>query len=82
MREHQRRPERRAERFNTMSKYIKPERKGQILFIVFILLAVIIGLAWNYIEEQNTNTWKPTVSYPMANQNITYQTMLFAGGWE
>ena len=65
-----------------MNKHITKERKGQILALVIILLAVIIGLAWNYIEEQNTNTWKPTVSYPMANQNIIYQTMLFAGGWE
>ena len=43
-----------------MSKYIKKETKGQIVFIVIILLAILIGIAWNYIEEQNTITWRPT----------------------
>lgn len=65
-----------------MSKHITKERKGQILALVIILLAVVIGLAWNDIEAAASKTWRPSVSYPMANQNITYQTMLFAGGWE
>lgn len=82
MREHQRRPVRRAERFNTMSKYIKKETKGQILFIVLIILAVIIGLAWNFIEDESTNTWKPTVSYPMANSKISWLQTFHPGGWE
>ena len=65
-----------------MSKHITKERKGQILALVIILLAVVIGLAWNDIEAAACKTWRPSVSYPMANQNITYMTMLFAGGWE
>ena len=65
-----------------MSKYIKKETKGQIVFIVIILLAILIGIAWNYIEEQNTITWRPTASYPMANSKITWLQTYHPGGWE
>ena len=36
-----------------MSKYIKPETKGQIIFVVAILLAIIAGLVWAGNENNN-----------------------------
>ena len=63
-----------------MSKYIKPERKGQIIFIVMILLAIIIGLAWNMIEaEGQQQTWQ--TSYPMANAHISWKQTYYPGPW-
>ena len=63
-----------------MSKYIKPERKGQIIFIIMILLAIIIGLVWNMIEaEEQTQTWQ--TSYPMANVNISWEQTHHPGPW-
>ena len=63
--------------------YNKTERKGKALAILIILLAVVIGLAWNAIEARNDPlAWEATESYPMANANITYTTMLFTGGWD
>lgn len=63
-----------------MSKYIKPERKGQIIFIVMILLAIIIGLAWNMIEaEGQQQTWQ--TSYPMANAHISWEQTYYPGPW-
>ena len=63
-----------------MSKYIRPERKGQIIFIVMILLAIIIGLVWNMIEaEEQTQTWQ--TSYPMANVNISWEQTHHPGPW-
>ena len=63
-----------------MSKYIKPERKGQIIFIIMILLAIIIGLAWNMIEaEGQPPTWQ--TSYPMANVNISWEQTHHPGPW-
>lgn len=48
-----------------------------------ILLAVIIGLGWCALDKMNEGpVWKATESYPMANENIMYQTMLFGGGWD
>ena len=63
-----------------MSKYIKPERKGQIIFIIMIILAIIIGLAWNMIEaEEQQQTWQ--TSYPMANVNISWEQTHHPGPW-
>ena len=63
-----------------MSKYIKPERKGQIIFIVMILLAIIIGLAWNMIEaEGQQQTWQ--TSYPMASAHISWEQTYYQGPW-
>lgn len=63
-----------------MSKYIKPERKGQIIFIVMIILAIIIGLAWNMIEaEEEPQNWQ--TSYPMANVNISWEQTHHPGPW-
>ena len=63
-----------------MSKYIKPERKGQIIFIIMIILAIIIGLAWNMIEaEREPQNWQ--TSYPMANVNISWEQTHHPGPW-
>ena len=64
-----------------MSKYIKPERKGQIIFIIAILLAIIIGLVWNVIESENEIQWKPDKSYPMANAHISWLQTFKGGAW-
>ena len=64
-----------------MSKYIKKETKGQILFIVLIILAVIIGMIWNYIDSEPEYNWKPTSSYPMANAQISWLQTYHGGGW-
>ena len=64
-----------------MSKHITKERKGQILALVIILLAVVIGLAWNDIEAAASKTWRPSVSYPMANTNISWLQTYHAGSW-
>ena len=63
-----------------MSKYIKPERKGQIIFIVCILLAIVIGLVWNALEANNQpQTWQ--TSYPMANAHISWEQTYHGGAW-
>ena len=38
---------------NNRKHYIKKEQKGQIIFVLAILLAVIIGLGWVLIEDAN-----------------------------
>ena len=63
-----------------MSKYIKPERKGQIICIVFILIAIAIGLIWNIVEA-DARTIKPDVTYPMANVNISWEQTHHPGPW-
>ena len=63
-----------------MSKYIRPERKGQIIFIIAILLAIIIGIVWNMIEaEGQPPAWQ--TSYPMANVNISWEQTHHPGPW-
>ena len=63
-----------------MSKYIKPERKGQMIFIIMIILAIIIGIAWNMIEaEEQPQTWQ--TSYPMANAHISWEQTHYPGPW-
>ena len=66
---------------NKNHKYIiTKERKGQIIFIVLILLAVAIGLLWNELEQTEVQT-KPDVSYPMANVNISWEQTFHSGAW-
>lgn len=62
--------------------YIKPERKGQIIFIVCILLAILIGLAWVMIEDANDQKWQPAEVYPMANAHISWEQTYHPGGWD
>ena len=64
-----------------MSKYIKKERQGSIIFIVVIILAVIIGLAWNYIESGEAEGLKPDADYPMVNAHITWEQTFHGGAW-
>ena len=66
---------------NKNHKYIiTKERKGQIIFIVLILLAVAIGLLWNTLEQTEVQT-KPDVSYPMTNVNISWEQTFHSGAW-
>ena len=69
---------------NKNHKYIiTKERKGQIIFIVLILLAIVIGLAWNYLDAQNSvPEWPGEVTtYPMANANISWEQTFHSGAW-
>lgn len=63
-----------------MSKYIKNERKGQILFIICILLAIIIGILWNVMEE-DSRAVKPDMTFPMTNVNISWEQTFHGGAW-
>ena len=66
---------------NKNHKYIiTKEQKGQIIFIVLILLAVAIGLLWNTLEQTEVQK-KPDVSYPMANANISWEQTFHSGAW-
>ena len=67
-----------------MSKYIKPETKGQIIFVVAILLAIIAGLVWAGIENNNqAPEWPAAVTtHPLANANISWEQSFHAGSWE
>lgn len=66
---------------NKNHKYIiTKERKGQILFIVLILLAIVIGLVWNELEQTEVQI-KPDVSYPMTNVNISWEQTFHSGAW-
>ena len=66
---------------NKNHKYIiTKEGKGQIIFIVLILLAVAIGLLWNELEQTEVQT-KPDVSYPMTNVNISWEQTFHSGAW-
>ncbi|MBO7711132.1 MAG: hypothetical protein J6S83_11730 [Lachnospiraceae bacterium] len=64
-----------------MSKYIKKERQGSIIFIVVIILAIIIGLAWNYLESGEAEGQKPDAVYPMANAHISWEQTFHGGAW-
>ena len=60
--------------------YIKKETKGQIIFIIFLLIAIAAGLIWNAIEESNQPpAWQ--TSYPMANANISWEQTFHGGAW-
>ena len=63
-----------------MSKYIKPETKGQIIFIILLVLAIVGGLIWNTIEENKTPpAWQ--TEYPMANASISWEQTFKGGSW-
>lgn len=66
-----------------MSKYIKPETKGQIIFVVAILLAIIAGLVWAGIENNNqAPEWPAAVTtHPMANAHISWEQSFHGGAW-
>jgi hypothetical protein len=64
-----------------MSKYIKKERQGSIIFIIMIILAIVIGLVWNYLESSEAEELKPDVVYPMANTHISWLQTYHGGGW-
>ena len=66
-----------------MSKYIKKETKGQIIFVVVIILAIVIGMVWNCLDaENNVPEWPGDVkSYPMTNVNISWQQSWHYGAW-
>lgn len=64
-----------------MSKYIKKETRGSIIFILMIILAIIIGLAWNYLESSEAEGQKPDAVYPMANAHISWEQTFHGGAW-
>lgn len=64
-----------------MSKYIKKERQGSIIFIVVIILAVIIGIAWNYLESGEAEGLKPDAVYQMVNAHISWEQTFHGGAW-
>jgi len=63
-----------------MSRYTKKERIGQIIFIFCILMAIVIGLIWNLIDEENRSV-KPDAIYPMTNVNISWEQTYHPGPW-
>ena len=66
---------------NKNHKYIiTKEGKGQIIFVAVIILAVVIGLLWNTLEQNEVQT-KPDVSYPMTNVNISWEQTFHSGAW-
>jgi len=64
-----------------MSKYIRDEKKGQIISVIVIILAVIIGLAWNYAESCAEEKTQPDAVYPMTNIHISWEQTFHPGGW-
>ena len=69
---------------NKNHKYIiKKETKGQIIFIALILLAIGIGILWNYLDGQNkVPEWPGEVTtYPMTNVNISWEQTFHSGAW-
>lgn len=60
-------------------KYIKKETKGQIVFILMILLAIMIGLLWNLLAAEEVK--EPDKVYPMANAHISWEQTFKGGAW-
>lgn len=60
--------------------YIRPEQKGQILFVIIILLAIAIGLIWSAIEEDKKAV-VPDKVYPMENAHISWAQTYHGGAW-
>ena len=52
-----------------------------MILIVVIIMAVIIGLAWNYIESGEAEGQKPDAVYPMANAHISWEQTYHGGAW-
>lgn len=63
-----------------MSKYTRNERRGQIIFVAAILLAIALGLGWFFADEAD-RTVKPDVVYPMTNVNISWEQTHHPGPW-
>ena len=63
-----------------MSKYTRKERGGQIICILCILLAIVIGLIWNAIEEDRKAV-KPDAVYPITNANFSWEQTHHPGAW-
>ena len=61
--------------------YIKKETKGQIIFVVFILLAIVIGLIWNELEREERERIVPDVTINMPNASINWSQSYHPGGW-
>lgn len=69
---------------NKNHKYIiTKERKGQIIFVIAILLAIIAGLVWAGIENNNqAPEWPAAVTtHPMANAHISWEQTYHSGAW-
>lgn len=63
-------------------KYIiTNERKGQIIFVVFILLAIVIGLIWNELERDERERIEPDIIYQMVNGSINWEQSFHYGSW-
>ena len=63
-------------------KYIiTNERKGQIIFVVFILLAIVIGLIWNELERDERERIEPDIIYQMVNGSISWEQSFHYGAW-
>lgn len=62
------------------NKYIRKEQKGQIVFIICILIAIAIGLIWSAAEEDK-KVLKPDKVYPMANAHISWEQTFHGGAW-
>ncbi len=65
----------------SQNKYIRKETKGQIIFIVLIILAVLIGLLWNALEREPEYNWEPATSFPIANAQISWEQTFHGGAW-
>ena len=53
-----------------------------MIFIITILLAIIIGIAWAVVENMDEGqTWKPAAEYPMANARISWEQTFHPGAW-
>ena len=63
-----------------MSKYTRKERGGQIICILLILLAIVIGLIWNAVEIDRQSV-KPDVVYPITNAQISWEQTFHGGAW-
>ena len=60
---------------------ITNERKGQIIFVVVILLAIVIGLVWNMIEDDKRQPLPPDKTYELINANISWEQSFHYGAW-
>ena len=65
-----------------MSKYIKKETKGQIIFVVLIILAIAAGLIWNALEAENDRKKLMETGYPMVNAHISWEQTYYGGAFE